>query len=125
MYVCMDCEKRFFNPKFYFERHLLASPPYERHIMCPFCESENIAEIEVRHCRCCGARLRRENTGEYCNASCKRRGEKLWKMQEINRKKRLTNPIVQITNKLEEYNKSHGTNLSYGQFVARGLQNEH
>lgn len=118
MYVCTDCKKKFFDPKIYFERHNLDTPPYEKHLLCPYCESESIVEIEVRHCHCCGARLSSGNKGDYCNKSCKRRGEALWKMQEENKKHRISSPLFKMMCSLKEYNKKHNTNLSYGQFAA-------
>ena len=47
MYYCTDCKKKFFDPKIYFERHGLTTPPYEKIMLCPYCESEDIAYIEA------------------------------------------------------------------------------
>ncbi|MCQ2478074.1 MAG: hypothetical protein MJ091_02490 [Clostridia bacterium] len=77
-------------------------------------------EEKIFHCRCCGARLKDGKT-EYCNERCRRRGQRLWRLEQIRRRKWLSDPIGHTVRNVEEYNKSHGTNLSYGQFVAQVL----
>ncbi len=118
MYFCTDCKKNFFDPKVYFERHAFLPPPYEKHIVCPYCESENIIFLKARHCKCCGARLPYKNSGDYCDDACRKRGERLWKTQKERREKRNESPIYKTVRALVEYNKTHGTHLSYGQFEA-------
>lgn len=118
MYVCKDCEKRFFDPKIVFERHAMLPPPYEKHLLCPYCESPDIAEIEVRHCRGCGARLSHGEKGEYCSDLCKRRSEKLRLLEQKRKSERLSSPLYTAVRAMMLYNKEHGTNLSYGQFTA-------
>ena len=119
MYVCTDCKKRFFDPKIIFERHGELPPPYERRLLCPYCESDEIAEIEVKHCKCCGARLKSTAVGDYCSGLCKRRGEELRRLEAKRKKERYESPIYTAVRALMLYNKEHGTNLSYGQFVSR------
>ncbi len=121
MYICKDCKKKFAVPFTFFEEHGLDTPPYEKFTVCPHCKGENIKIIETRHCKCCGARLKYENRGEYCNERCRKRGERLWKLEEQRRKKRMNSPLNEVLNKLKEYNEEHKTRLSYGQFVAKVL----
>lgn len=118
MYCCTDCEKRFFDPKIVFERHGELPPPYEKHTLCPYCGSESIVELEVRHCKGCGARLSFKNAGDYCSDLCKRRAEKLRALESKRRKERYESPLYTAIRALALYNKEHGTNLSYGQFSA-------
>lgn len=125
MYYCTDCKKRFFDPKIYFERHDNLPPPYEKHILCPYCESEKITYLEARHCKCCGAKLPYNNKGDYCDCACKRRGEKLWRLEAKRRKERLLSPLYSAVRELEEYNKENGINMSYGKYfgLKRGKNN--
>lgn len=37
MYLCLDCESVFEEPKYYTEKHDLDSPPYETWTGCPYC----------------------------------------------------------------------------------------
>lgn len=118
MYICTDCEKRFFDPKIVFEKHGELPPPYERHLLCPYCFSENIAEAEVRHCKCCGARLKNKSSGDYCSNLCRKRGEKLRMLEAKRKKERIESPVYTAVRALMLYNEEHGTNLSYGEFTA-------
>lgn len=117
MYYCKDCKSKFENFKTATERHGLDCPPYEKIDVCPYCMSENIEEYTVKHCRYCGARLKRLD-GVYCNNECRRKGEKLWRIETKRRKQLAQSPINITVKKLEEYNKLHNTNYSYGQFVS-------
>lgn len=117
MYRCTDCGKIFEDFKEYKEKHGLKSPPFESIAVCPFCGSTAVQPIKVKHCRCCGARLK-DDGREYCSEACHARGMKMWIM-EIRRKRRwLQNPINIILNELEQYNKIHSTTYTYGQYVA-------
>lgn len=117
MYRCTDCGKTFLSPRVYYEKHAVDCPPYERRFVCPICQSEDFAEIKVRHCRCCGARLK-DNRFDYCDDSCRIRGEKLWQRQARRRKRYESNPLYIKVAKVERYNREHNTSLSYGQYVA-------
>ncbi len=75
------------------------------------------SEEKVLHCRCCGARLPAGRT-EYCNGQCKSRGMKLWRAEQVRRRKWLTDPIGVTLKRIDTYNKEHGTDYSYGQFVS-------
>ena len=119
MYYCTDCNKRFFDPKIVFERHGAVCPPYEKHVMCPYCESGNIVLLEVRHCRFCGAKLPYNAAGDYCDAACEKRGKRLWELEAKRRKERVLSPVYAAVRAVEEYNKTHGTHLSYGGYFGK------
>lgn len=117
MYYCHDCGSHFEKPCKTYSTHSFTSPPYEKIYCCPSCKSESISEKNTTHCRCCGAKLRR-GAVEYCSDACKNKGEKLWKKEIKRRQLSSSNPINLIMRELESYNKAHGTNYSYGQYVA-------
>lgn len=116
MYYCNDCGYEFCEPEIQFEMHGLTSPPYEKLSVCPACKSGSISEKIKTHCRCCGARLAKEDT-EYCSNICREKGEKLRNKERNRRKLQKSSPINQILKQASEYNKNHHTNYSYGQFV--------
>ena len=117
MYRCQDCEKNFSSAKRIYDENTADSPPYEKHLVCPYCESENIGFIKVYHCRCCGARLPFGVT-DYCNEKCKKRGQKLWNREQKRKNQLKFDPIYIMTEMVDDYNKKHNTKYSYGQFVA-------
>lgn len=45
-FFCKCCNKYFYNPKFYYERHGFDTPPYERVAVCPECGSDDYIEFE-------------------------------------------------------------------------------
>ena len=45
-FFCKDCNKYFFNPKYYYEQHGLDTPPYERVAVCPVCGGDDFIEFE-------------------------------------------------------------------------------
>lgn len=116
MIVCSDCGSEFEKPEIYREAHSLSAPPFEKRRCCPFCKSENIHEKSLTHCRCCGARL--INGDEYCSDRCRERGEAMWRRERLRRRLLKANPISRIIKAADEYNAAHGTNYSYGEFVA-------
>lgn len=120
MYYCTDCGKRFESPKVIYERHGLKFSPFEEFLFCPHCSSDRIKETEVRYCRCCGKKLS-DKRKWYCNNDCKLRGEKLWRIEKERRRRMEGNSLIRIAAKIEQYNKAHCTNYSYGFFVANIL----
>lgn len=116
MYRCQDCKAEFEYVEVVFERHGLDTPPYERIRLCPYCHSDHYEEIRNTHCRCCGSKLR--VPGEYCSEDCRKAGEKLWERQRTREERRQASPLILAIKETEEYNKAHGTKLSYGQYVA-------
>ena len=117
MYYCFDCNRKFEKPLIINERHGLSSPPFEKFSVCPFCESTDFKEISASYCRCCGARISKTEN-DFCSNACKSRYEQL-KRNENKRKKQLEeSELYSLLREVEQYNKSHKTNFSYGQYVA-------
>ena len=117
MYICENCKKTFSSPAKITEKHGLSAPPYEILCICPYCKSENYRNIKTRYCRYCSAK-RRDTQSNYCSDSCKNRGEEIWGNQKTYTERLLSSPIYKATRMVTRYNKTHGTNLSYGQFFA-------
>lgn len=117
MYCCKDCGKKFEKPKIMYDEHGFKSPPYEKYYVCPVCKSENFSEKQVNHCKCCGARI--SEGKEYCDSTCRNRGERMWRLQSLRNEKNNKNPVVLAVREVEEYNRIHNTELSYGQYFAR------
>ncbi len=117
MYYCNDCKSKFEKPLIKAESHSLTCPPFEKVYLCPFCKTTNFEEMEIAHCRCCGARII-DNTGDFCSDKCRLRFEKL-KTAEFKHKKQVNDSaIYKFVREVEEYNKLHNTKYSYGQYVA-------
>lgn len=119
MYVCTDCKKNFFDPKIIFYAHDNLPPPYEKRMLCPYCESENISLMKVRHCKCCGARLSYKAQGDYCDEACKKRGMKLWELEAKRKRERLLSPLYAAVREVERHNKERGAALSYGKYFGK------
>ena len=60
MYICLDCEKLFEEPKLWIEKHNLDSPPYEEWLGCPLCGGWYVETID---CDCCNEPI----LGEYAH----------------------------------------------------------
>ena len=58
MYLCLDCNELFEDPRFYSESHDLDTPPYETWWGCPSCAG---VYVEAERCSECGEWI----TGEY------------------------------------------------------------
>lgn len=117
MYFCYDCLREFESPKEIEEKHGFSSPPYEKQYVCPYCYSYYFTNKINTHCRCCGAKLPKGKTN-YCNDACAKKGKELWEKQIKHKRKQLISPLNLIIRELENYNKVHCTNYSYGQYVA-------
>jgi len=117
VYYCQDCGCEFVSPLRIFEKHSLEKPPFETFFVCPSCKGVNYEVKVYSHCRCCGAKLTEGQT-EYCNATCKETGKKLWAAERKRRALNFSSPIAMIMREVEEYNRINGTKLSYGQYVA-------
>lgn len=117
MYYCQDCGFEFPAPQKIFEKHSLEKPPFETFFVCPSCKGVNYALKVSSHCRCCGAKLT-EGQRDYCNASCRESGKKMWEAERKRRALNFANPIAVIVRETDEYNKKNGTKLSYGQYIA-------
>ena len=113
LYYCPDCRKEFEFVKISFQYSEKGS---EKLHLCPFCDSTNFKERKGVYCRYCGMRIGAHE--RYCSNACRRAGEKLFKKQEENQRKKLENPLFNAINEVDEYNKNHNCNLSYGQYFA-------
>lgn len=117
MYYCPECGLQFEKPIKKYSTHGFDSPPYEKIYCCPSCNGIDFFEKNTTHCRCCGAKLKQGKI-DYCSEACEKKGKKLW-IKEMRRRKLFnSNPINRIVRDLKVYNKTHGTNYSYGQYVA-------
>lgn len=58
LYVCLECEALFDQPKRYVEQHGLDDPPYETRLGCPVCGG---VYVPLARCSWC----RRPITGDY------------------------------------------------------------
>ncbi|MBE6769798.1 MAG: hypothetical protein E7548_03480 [Ruminococcaceae bacterium] len=116
MFVCKNCYTSFVAPKTEIERHGKTEPPYEEFHCCPNCESRSFYETAGGYCRSCGRKIAAGK--EYCNETCRKQGEALWAKQRAAREAQKNDPMQVLIRKTEEYNKKHGTRLSYGQFTA-------
>ena len=52
MWICLDCNSLFQDPKHYVEMHNLDTPPYEEYDGCPYCGG---AYARAHKCDCCGS----------------------------------------------------------------------
>ncbi len=117
MYYCKNCGNEFEEPQKTYEVHHFGNPPFELYYVCPKCKSGNFYERSLTHCRCCGGRLPK-GADEYCCDSCRIKGEKMWRKELKRRKAELFNPLKMVVRECAIYNKSNGTDYSYGQYVA-------
>lgn len=90
---------------------------FEKNASCPFCDSMDVRIADFTHCRCCGAKLKAEQT-EYCSADCKKKGKILWERERRRKNLSLVSPLNLVLREIAEYNKEHNTKLSYGQYIA-------
>lgn len=117
MYYCKNCGTDFDEPQKSYETHNLRDIPFEVVYLCPNCKSTYFYEKSTTHCRCCGSRLPKGQT-EYCCNTCKIKGERLWRRELKNRHSDMLDPLKIIVRECNEYNRQHGTDYSYGQYVA-------
>lgn len=116
MYYCSDCGCEFETAAKLTETHGFDYPPFEERRCCPFCGSGNIKENTVFYCRCCGARLAKQEK-EYCSPSCRKKGEQM-RRREMKRKRLVfSSPLFETVREVDEYNRNNATDYSYGQYV--------
>lgn len=115
MYHCNECKNEFTAPERTVETHGLSLPPYEVLSLCPVCKSTDIEEI-THYCKCCGARLKED--AEYCSERCRTRGEEILEREQRRREFLNTSPLLTAMREADEYNRTHGTDYSYGQYTA-------
>jgi predicted nucleic acid-binding Zn ribbon protein len=78
--------------------------------------------LKLKKCEICGELM--AGNGKYCSTECRRiahiertkASQKRAAQQKKKKKKKLA-PLDAILEELAEYNRKHGTNLSYGQYV--------
>ena len=116
MFICRNCYTSFSLPSIKTEKHNLSEPPFETFQCCPNCESSDFYETTGGYCRSCGRKIAKGK--EYCNDTCRKQGEALWARQRLLREQNKNDPMLILIRKTDEYNKKHGTRLSYGQFTA-------
>lgn len=120
MYRCQDCEYEFLYAKTIEDQHSLDNPPFEKIAVCPNCKGRNFSEIKKHYCKYCGRSLKKDVL-EYCSNDCRKKGEIMWKEQARRKNLYNQNSIISIAKELDEYNKKHNTNYTYGVFVAKIL----
>ncbi len=117
MYYCKNCGNDFEEPEKSYETHNFSDTPFELFYVCPYCKSRNFYEKNLTHCRCCGSRLPKD-AKEYCCDACKIKGERLWRRELKKRHLEFNSPLQMVVRECSIYNKTNGTNYSYGQYVA-------
>lgn len=117
MYYCKNCGSEFEEPEKQYETHCFTDTPFELYYICPKCKSSNFHQKNTTHCRCCGSRLPKGNE-EYCSASCRSKGEKMWRRELKRRQSEMTSPLKMVVRECAIYNQTHNTAYSYGQYVA-------
>ena len=67
-----------------------------------------------KYCKFCGAEIITESPHKKICKFC----EEYNKLSNIEKRQRIYEPLWNITAEIEQYNKTHGTVLSYGKYVA-------
>ena len=57
MFLCLDCQRVFEEPREYVEKHGLDAPPYEVWRCCPYCGG---GYVTTKPCDTCRERISRE-----------------------------------------------------------------
>lgn len=122
MYHCTDCNMEFDFVEVVYETHGLSTPPYERIKRCPFCHSLRFEERRNMHCRFCGSKLRQE--GDYCSDRCKKAGERYFAVEVQHRNMFKNSSVAAAVREVAEYNRTHGTKYSYGQYFTLKGENK-
>lgn len=84
------------------------------------------ANISERECPICHKMfVPKSDKGVYCSKKCRQRVGTYYGMYrekpEVDRAKKRQTDLRRAMSKISEYNKSHGTNYSYGQAVRMGI----
>ena len=114
MYECKDCKAEFETPVIDYETRDERCRPVT---YCPKCMSLNISYIESYYCAFCGA-VRVAKGEVYCSDSCRRFGEEIERRMAERRAKIKDFEVTKAVAEVEEYNRTHGTKYSYGQYFA-------
>lgn len=116
MYYCMKCGCEFETAAVFTETHGFTSPPFEELRCCPLCGSGSIKPKAVSYCRCCGARLAKQDE-EYCSPSCRKKGEEMRRREMKKKRLVFSSPLFETVREVDEYNRKNRTDYSYGQYV--------
>lgn len=86
----------------------------------------SVANISERECPICHkVFVPKNDKGVYCSKKCRQRSGTKYGLYpeapEVEKAKTRQTNLRQIMAKITEYNKSHGTNYSYGQAVRMGI----
>ncbi|MBO7217962.1 MAG: hypothetical protein J6V50_04600 [Clostridia bacterium] len=114
MYQCKNCKEEFSLPvvDYHIHRDINKAVSY-----CPHCMSENISKIEVCYCAFCGENVVPKEQ-KYCDDTCKKLGEMLEKRRAEREKTVQQFNVQSAIKEVDDYNKAHGTNYTYGLYFA-------
>lgn len=117
MFKCKKCGAVFNSCDTFMERYYPTVLPVSGHKHCPECKSDRVGLYEGKFCACCGIRI--EEWQEYCSPDCERLA-KILKEREEKRKKLVRSFELSLAvREVEDYNRTHGTRLSYGEYFAK------
>lgn len=118
MYECKKCKAEFSLPVV----ELAPSGDLNEAVTyCPNCMSVHIRKIEVKKCAFCLKETALKGE-KYCSDICRKFGEESEKRSAENQKKKQAFDVAKAIKEVDEFNKIHRTNYSYGQYFAlKGL----
>lgn len=120
MFECRKCGHEFRTARVDYTRHNLDAPPYEATLRCPECDSSELTYHPKKFCGFCGHEIPRNK--KYCDEHCEKLGEWYRKREEEKKKKIYEFDVSKAIREVDEYNKTHSTDYSYGQYFAlKGL----
>ena len=120
MFICNKCGLSFETPAISYITHGLDTPPYESVVRCSSCLSTDIEFKAKSYCGFCGLEIKEGE--KYCNSYCEKMGEEYFRREEERRKQIAEFDVSKAIAEVEEYNRTHGTNYSYGRYFAlKGL----
>lgn len=118
MYECKKCKSEFSLPVVEFAR---SGDINDVVSYCPNCMSIHISKVEVKKCAFCLKKTALKGE-KYCSDFCKKFGEESEKKSAESRKKVQEFDVAKAIIEVDEFNKEHRTNYSYGQYFAlKGL----
>ncbi len=117
MYKCKKCGAVFNCYDIFMERYYPSVMPSVPAKHCPSCKSEKVTVYDGKYCACCGIVI--DEWQEYCSAECEHTAKLLQEREE--KRKRLVRSfeISLAVREVEDYNREHGTRLSYGEYFAK------
>ncbi len=117
MYKCKKCDAVFNYCDIFMERFYPNVLPSAVRKHCPSCKSDRVTLYDGKYCACCGVAI--DEWQEYCSAECEHTAKILREREE--KRKRLVRSleISVAVREVENYNREHGTRLSYGEYFAK------